>query len=216
MAKHEKVSVEQVREKRLAAQQSAHDQSQPQTQTETSQLLQNGDEPTGGIPGSGMLYDSLSGLQGYSGGTDAQLSGGSLSGAGGSANNYPPVAYPDTLPATPPITTPPVIPDLESMIANLSPDQLAKLRVIAASKGVKLPSQSIIGTGTKNVDGSLDVIVHLEPEVVEQLENWSEPGGDTLVEAAQKYITQSLVAFLYGDWSPTPEPVAEPVASVTK
>ena len=184
MARHEKVSVDEIREKRLAAQAQAAEGNESAPETPTTPL--DGQQFGGSPDAPPSVIDQQ---------------------ATSEAAPTPPTAVSSIVV--------PIIPDLESMLASLSPDQLAKLRVIAAAKGVQVPtSQSV---GNRNPNGSMDVNIHLEPEVVEQLVNWSEPGGMTVVEAAQKYISEALVAFLYGDWNPTPEPVAEPVAAaVTK
>lgn len=200
MAKHEKVSVDEIREKRLAAEQQQAVQAQTQIQpeqTEQSQSPVQAQAQTTQPPQNGA------------GGTDTQLSGSGGTLSGGITGTSTPLT--EVIPVAVP-----VVPDLESMLAAMSPDQIARLRVIAAAKGVAVPSGQSSGSGTRHADGSMDVTVHLEPEVVEQLMNWSEPGGMTVTEAAQKYISEALTAFLYGDWNPTPETATIPVVAATK
>ncbi len=112
---------------------------------------------------------------------------------------------PETTPAVPPATVA-AVPNLEAMLLDATPEQLQKLGLIAASKGIAKSSSA----GIKRADGSMTVDIYLEPPVVEQLEIWAEADGCTLIEEAQKRIGESLTNYLYGDWNPVVEtaPVA--------
>src|SRR6202043_2058210 len=46
-----------------------------------------------------------------------------------------------------------VIPNLDDLLLSATPEQLAKLRMLAASKGLSVPCAGP-GSGTKNADGS--------------------------------------------------------------
>jgi hypothetical protein len=111
-----------------------------------------------------------------------------------------------------PVAATPKSPDLDAILASLSPDQLAKIRLKAIGEGV-VPAASL--GGRKSPDGSLTVTVTLDPMVTEQLELWAEADGCSLVEEAQKRIAESLSNYLYGDWNPVPEPEPAPVAAAT-
>jgi hypothetical protein len=115
--------------------------------------------------------------------------------------------------ATEPMPVPaPAIPAATLNIDDLTPDQLARIRQLAVARGIA------VGEGTgKLPDGSLRVVVTLEPMTVEQLELWAESDNLTLEEEAQRRISESLQNYLYGDWSSTPEPEPAPVvAAATK
>ena len=108
----------------------------------------------------------------------------------------------------------PVMPnlnDLDGLLARMSPEQIQKIRVLAASKGLTTAVAGIAGSGNKLADGSMTVEIHLDAPMTEQLEIWSEADGLTLVEEAQKRILESLTNYLYGDWNPHVEP--QPVAA---
>ena len=98
---------------------------------------------------------------------------------------------------------------LADLLASLTPEQLAKIRLKAIGEGV-VPAASL--GGTKSADGSLTLSVTLDPMVTEQLELWAEADGCTLVEEAQKRITESLQNYLYGDWSVN-EQIAAPAST---
>ena len=129
-----------------------------------------------------------------------------------------PVEQPTSDPSpAPTLPTPPVVaavlPDLDSLILNASPEQLAKLRMLAASQGVASITNS--PSATKRADGTMMIEIALEAPIVEQLEIWAEADGISLAEEAQKRILEALQNYLYGDWSATivePAAVAEPAA----
>src|SRR5271157_1823375 len=77
---------------------------------------------------------------------------------------------------SPVAASPIVVPNLDDFLASATPEQLQKIRILAASKGLSVPAA---GSGTKRADGSMTVEVNLPPEIVQQLEIWSEPGGLT-------------------------------------
>jgi hypothetical protein len=104
---------------------------------------------------------------------------------------------------------------LEDFLISATPDQLQKLRVLAAADGLASGIQS---TGSAKLpDGSMTVTVHLDAPITEQLEIWAEADGCSLVEEAQKRISESLTNYLYGDWNPIVEqpPVAAATATTT-
>jgi hypothetical protein len=100
--------------------------------------------------------------------------------------------------------------DLDGILARMSPEQLQKIRVLAAAKGLTAASAGIAGSGNRLADGSMTVEIHLDAPMTEQLEIWAEADGLALVEEAQKRILESLENYLYGDWNPNIEP--QPVA----
>jgi hypothetical protein len=102
----------------------------------------------------------------------------------------------------------PKLPDLDAILSAATPEQLAKLRALSTAKGISVPSSAV---GTKRADGSMTVEVHLEGPIVEQLELWAEADGCTLIEEAQKRLSEALTNYLYGDWNPV---VEQPPAAV--
>jgi len=103
-----------------------------------------------------------------------------------------------------------VIPDLDALLSAATPEQLAKIRALAAGKGITAASPS----STRLPDGSMMVSVRLDAPVAEQLEIWAEADGLSLIDEAQKRIVEALENYLYGDWNPTPVP--EPVVVAAK
>jgi hypothetical protein len=173
-----KVSLEEIRARRLAAEAS-----------------QNSNSDSNSESNSGPTAD-----QGYQGSIEG-----------------PPVAEAtsQTTPAatpSPAAAAPIAILNLDELLANASPDQLAKIRALAAAKGLSAPAT---GVGTKRADGSMDVLVHLDAAVTEQLELWAEADACTLDEEAQKRIQEALQNYLYGDWSAVVEQPAAAAATTT-
>src|ERR1700694_2260269 len=56
--------------------------------------------------------------------------------------------------------------NLDDFLNNLTPDQLAKIRILAAAKGLTTAT-AITTAGAKLPDGSMNVSVHLDPQVTE-------------------------------------------------
>lgn len=112
--------------------------------------------------------------------------------------------------ATSPIV-PIVLPDLDAMLSAASPEQLQKIRMLAAIKGL---TATDVAASRKLPDGSMMVAVQLDGPTVEQLELWAEADGCSLVEEAQKRISEALTNYLYGDWNPVIE--QPPAAAATK
>jgi hypothetical protein len=108
------------------------------------------------------------------------------------------------------VISPLVIPDLDALLSAATPEQLAKIRALAAGKGITAASPS----STRLPDGSMMVSVRLDAPVAEQLEIWAEADGLSLVDEAQKRIVEALENYLYGDWNPTPVP--DPVVVAAK
>ena len=106
----------------------------------------------------------------------------------------------------------PNLDDLDDLLTRMTPDQLKKLKVLAAAKGLTPASVGILGGGSRLPDGSMTVEIHLDAPMTEQLEIWAEADGLTLIEEAQKRILESLENYLYGDWNPVVE--QQPVAAV--
>ena len=131
----------------------------------------------------------------------------------GSATHQPETAaQPAPTPTSQPPAVAPVLPDLDSLIMGASPEQLTKLRMLVAAKGIAAPSGA---SGAKRADGSMTVEVTLDAPMVEQLELWAEADGCSVGEEAQKRISEALQNYLYGDWSAvieTPVAATEPVA----
>ena len=171
---HEKVSLEEIRAKRLAKEQ--EQPSHNDTQDEMTSQTPSDEQAIGGSPEP----------QPYTG--------------------TPP--QPASAPELSPVADSPAIPNLDDLLTSATPEQLQRIRMLAASKGLSVPAS---GSGTKHADGSMTVSVFLEGPVVEQLEIWAEADGCSLVEEAQKRISEALTNYLYGDWNPIPEPA--PVAA---
>ena len=95
--------------------------------------------------------------------------------------------------------------DLEAIMQSITPEQLSRLKGLAAAKGVE------VATGPRmKPDGGMVVEVELDAQMVEQLKLWAEADGTTLESQAKIRITEALAAYLYGDWSAT---IAKPEAA---
>lgn len=116
---------------------------------------------------------------------------------------------PTPAPSLSPVASNPIgLPDLDAMLLSATPEQLQRIKVLAAAKGL---TSKDVAASRKMPDGSMTVAVYLEPPIVEQLELWAEADGCSLVEEAQKRISEALTNYLYGDWNPVIEQT--PVAS---
>jgi hypothetical protein len=107
--------------------------------------------------------------------------------------------------------------NLEDFLASATPEQLQRLRVLAAANGMATETSAMTGHSVKLPDGSMQVTVMLEPLIVEQLAIWAEGDGISLEEEAQKRISESISNYMFGDWSATveqPVVVAAPVVPV--
>jgi len=98
-----------------------------------------------------------------------------------------------------PTPTPAPMPDLnlDNLLSSLTPDQLAKIRGLAAESGLAVAPKS----SGKLPDGSMIVSVTLDPQVVEQLSMWAEGDGLDLEAEAQMRVEESLKNYMFGDWS---------------
>jgi len=186
-----KVSAEEIRAKRLAK------------ETKESQIAQGGQQANEAQIQSQTDLEGLQGGQLIEGVAGAQQTNGSLP----QATPMQPIP-----PVTPtPTPTPTSLPNLDDLLANASPEQLARIRALAVAKGLA-PDAAL---SRKMPDGSMTISVALEAPVVEQLELWAEADGCSLVEEAQKRITESLENYLYGDWSMPENTVPAPVTTGT-
>jgi hypothetical protein len=84
-------------------------------------------------------------------------------------------------------------PDLTSFVANLSPEQLAKVRSLAASAG--------LSTGPrKTASGGLIIEVEVPEQVIEPFTEWAQSAGEPLVDFIRKIAANSLIAYCFQDW----------------
>jgi len=112
-----------------------------------------------------------------------------------------------------PTPTPAPMPDLnlDTLLSSLTPEQLAKIRGLAAESGLAVAPKS----SGKLPDGSMTVSVYLGPDIVTQLEAWSEGSDHSLEEEAQMRIGEAITAYLYGDWGAAATAGAAPVTATT-
>lgn len=106
---------------------------------------------------------------------------------------------PETVSAAVPSTVAaaPNVPSLEAFIASASPEQLIRLRALAAAKGLTTTPAG----ATKHADGSMKCEIVISPEIVPQLEEWASADGIPLVEEIQNKVNEALVNYVFGDWS---------------
>jgi len=99
-----------------------------------------------------------------------------------------------------PPATPPPTPDsanLTDFVSKLSPEQLARVRALAASAG--------ISTGPRRgPNGGLIIEVEVPEEVVEPFTVWAESAGEPLSDFIRKITADSLIAYCFQDWGQAP------------
>lgn len=100
------------------------------------------------------------------------------------------------------------LPDLDEFLRGLTADQLQ--RVKAKIEADSIVPRRLQSNALKNADGSLDVLIHIDPVIVEQLELWSDGEGLTLAEEAQNRINEAISGYVFGDWSSAVVKPAEP------
>ena len=112
------------------------------------------------------------------------------------------------LSANPP-STPPPTPDsanLTDFVAKLSPEQLAKVRSLAASAGLSTGPQ-------RGPNGGLLVTVEVPVEACEPLAEWARESGASFQEFVSKVAGDAIVNYCFGDWSAVREAPAPVVAA---
>ena len=106
--------------------------------------------------------------------------------------------------ASPTPPAPPASADLADFVANLTQEQLAKVRALASAKG--------ISTGPrKGRNGGVVIEIELPAEVVEPLATWAEEAGDTFEVFVNKIAADAITNYCFGDWSAVRP--AEPVTA---
>lgn len=95
------------------------------------------------------------------------------------------------------------IPDIEAFLSTLTAEQLAKVRSKVERDTSSAISPQFAARAAKNIDGSLNVMVRLDPVVVEQLEQWAEGEGISLMEEAQNRVGEAISNYIFGDWGAT-------------
>lgn len=138
---------------------------------------------------------------------------------------YTPITSEPNAPAPPPPPAPPSLPtpspavanstladhsDMGAFLAGLSPEQLAKIRTMAAAKGL---TPSILRT---DIHGNTLVEIRIDRDLAEPLRAWAEQSGLSFTEQCQQIIDYLLPGFLIGGMG-TPEmmPVAAAAAATT-
>lgn len=110
-------------------------------------------------------------------------------------------------------TTKSAIPDLDAFLATLTADQIAKIRK-KVERDSSIVSKQTQSRSAMNPDGSMDVVVHIDAAMTEQLAIWAESDNVDVMEEARIRISESLSNYLYGDWN---VPVkAEPAPAAAK
>lgn len=100
--------------------------------------------------------------------------------------------------------------DVESILLSATPEQLARLRMVAAAQGLS----ASVGP-RKTADGSSVFEIQISADLMAQIEQWSDalPPGNTLSEQVQHWVTEALTAYLYADFTmPPAAAVAAPKA----
>jgi hypothetical protein len=101
--------------------------------------------------------------------------------------------------------------NLSDFVSKLSPEQLAKVRSLAASAG--------ISTGPrKSPSGGILVEITIPPEAVEPLAEWARESGESFEVFVSKVAGDAIVNYCFGDWSAVreaPVPAPAPVAATT-
>jgi hypothetical protein len=106
----------------------------------------------------------------------------------------------------------PSLTDLGAFVANLTPEQLFRVRELARSRGLSAGPR-------KGPNGGLMVEVEIPAEAVEPLQTWADESGSSFAEFVGKVAGDAIVNYCFGDWGATtvtPAPaVASPAATTT-
>jgi hypothetical protein len=99
--------------------------------------------------------------------------------------------------------------DLSEFISRLSPDQLAKVRALAASRG--------ISTGPRRgPGGGLLIEIEIPPEACEPMQTWAESAGEPFEVFVRKIAADAITNYCFGDWSAVrPAEQTAPAVSTT-
>ncbi|HXN71583.1 MAG TPA: hypothetical protein VN861_03405 [Candidatus Acidoferrales bacterium] len=102
--------------------------------------------------------------------------------------------------------------DLAALVANLSPEQLARVRQLANAHGIA----SNIGP-RKLPNGNVVIEVEIPAEAVEPLSVWAEAAGEPLAAFISKVAGDAIVNYTFGDWGAvaTMATVPAPVTAAT-
>lgn len=108
---------------------------------------------------------------------------------------HPPDPPPAPAGSTASVTVPVPVPiDLSAYVASLSPEQIAKLRTLAASAGISAGPR-------KGPNGGILIEVEVPAEVVEPFTEWASAAGESLPDFIRKVTADSLVSYCFQDWS---------------
>jgi len=106
----------------------------------------------------------------------------------------------------------PSLTDLGAFVANLSPEQLFRVRELARSRGLSAGPR-------RGPTGGLLVEIEIPQEVCEPMQTWAESAGDTFEEFVRKVASDAITNYCFGDWGATtvtPVPiVAQPATTTT-
>jgi hypothetical protein len=97
--------------------------------------------------------------------------------------------------------------DLLAKIRRLSPEQRAKVQRVSASEGI-IPVHSALATSRTKPDGSVDVLITVDADLVEQLRTWSQEAGLSFEEQTREIISMLLNSYLSGGWMVPMAPVS--------
>ena len=98
--------------------------------------------------------------------------------------------------------------DISAFLSGLNPEQLSRIRALAAAKGLSTGPQ-------KGPGGGLLVTVEIPPEAVEPLRTWAEEAGTTFAEFVGQVACDAITNYCFGDWGATRvEPAAPTVPAV--
>jgi predicted component of type VI protein secretion system len=89
--------------------------------------------------------------------------------------------------------------DLLAKIRRLSPEQRAKVQRVGASEGI-ISAHSALATSRTKPDGSVDVLITVDADLVEQLRTWSQEAGLSFEEQTREIISMLLNSYLSGGW----------------
>jgi hypothetical protein len=126
-------------------------------------------------------------------------------------------ATPAQTPSAPPApvsANSPILSDLGAFVANLTPEQLFRVRELARSRGLSAGPR-------KGPNGGLMVEVEIPAEAVEPLQVWADESGTSFAEFVGKVAGDAIVNYCFGDWGATvvqpvtPAAVVPPPAAAT-
>lgn len=85
---------------------------------------------------------------------------------------------------------------MSRFVSNLTPAQLAVFKQKAAKVAPELAKPSLAGGIEKLPNGGLRAMIEFDVDVANQLCNWNENSGETLLETVQRFTREALDAWM--------------------